>query len=104
MTDDQQLASQSDTALERFLSHVTCLSDTLYAEGESEKSRIEYQLEDIDVTKGLVPDEGASDEEGTESFDLSDMLDEHNTSMDFGTANPSLEAFTMDVDSVFDET
>ena len=97
-TDQGQLASQSDTAFDRYISHVTCLCDTLYSEGESEKSRVEYQIEDIDISKSLIPEEGSSDGDVADDFDFGDMLEDHDLAMDFRTAS-----FDVEADSILDE-
>lgn len=101
-----KLASQSDVTYDRFLSHVTCLCDTLYSEGESDKSRTEYQIEDIDVTKALIPEESASDDDVVENdgFDFGNLMDDHNTSTDFGSADASLEAFMMEADGIVEDS
>lgn len=104
ITNGKQLASQSDTAYERFVSHVTCLSDTLYSEGESDKSRTEYQIEDIDVTMSLIPDENSSDDDGTDGFDIGELMDDHNAAMGFGAADASVETFGMEADAILDDS
>ena len=100
-----QLASQSDIAYERFLDHVTCLCDTLYSEGESEKSRTTYQIEDIDAINASMPEDGSGDEDSVEneSFDFEQLMNNHSTSMDFGSADASVEAFDMDANGILDD-
>ena len=102
----RQLASQSDVTYDRFLSHVTCLCDTLYSEGESDKSRTKYQIEDIDVTKALIPEESASDDDIVENdgIDFGNLIDDHNTSTDFSSADASLEAFMMEADGIVQDS
>ena len=104
--DLSQLASQSDVAYGRFLAHVTCLCDTLYFEGESEKSRTTYQIEDIDAVKASIPEEGTGDEDSgeNESFDFEQLLNNHSRAMDFGSADPSVEAFDIDANEVLDDS
>ena len=101
-----KLASQSDVTYDRFLSHVTCLCDTLYSEGESEKSRTEYQIEDIDITKFLIPEEGSGDEDSVENenFDFSDLIGDHSVSMHFGSVDASVEEFVMEADAILDNS
>jgi hypothetical protein len=84
------------------LSHVTCLSDTLYSEGESDKSRTEYQIEDIDTIKSLIPDESTNDEDGSESFDLSYLMNGQGAPMDFDDA--SAAAFDLEADSLLGDS
>lgn len=101
-----QLASQSETAYERFLSHVTCLCDTLYSEGESEKSRTDYQIEDIDVTNALIPEEGSGDEdtvENEELFDFEQLMNDHSASIDVSSSDASVKAFDVDANGILDE-
>lgn len=101
-----KLASQSDTAYERFISHVTCLCDTLYSEGESEKSRTEYQIDDIDITKSLLPEEGSGDDDSIENeelFDYEQPMNNHNTSMDVSSSDALVKAFDMDANGILDD-
>lgn len=81
---------------------MTCLCDTLYSEGESNKSRTEYQIGDIDLTKALVPEEEAADEDGAESFDFDELMKDHNGSTNFGPADASLDAFAAEADESLD--
>ena len=85
---------------------MTCLCDTLYSEGESEKSRTTYQIEDIDAVNASIPEEGSSDEDSVEndSFDFEQLMNDHSTSMDFGSADASVEAFHMDANGILDDS
>jgi hypothetical protein len=84
---------------------VTCLCDTLYSEGESEKSRTTYQIEDIDAVNASIPEDGSGDEDSVEieSFDFEQLMNDHSTSMDFDSADASVEAFDMDANGILDD-
>lgn len=84
---------------------MTCLCDTLYSEGESEKSRTTYQIEVIDAVNASIPEDGSGDEDSveTESFDFEQLMNDHSTSMDFDSADASVEAFDMDANGILDD-
>lgn len=67
-----QLASQSEAAYSRFVSHVTSLCDVLYAEG-SQNPRKTYHIRDIADIKRLLPEENYNDDYGAHEQHIQDQ-------------------------------
>jgi hypothetical protein len=51
----------------------------------------------------LLPEESAGDEDGLESFDLGDLLDDQKLFIDFDVPDAS-EAFDIEADSLLDDS
>ncbi|KAH7336184.1 hypothetical protein BKA65DRAFT_402824 [Rhexocercosporidium sp. MPI-PUGE-AT-0058] len=80
-----KLASQSDTAYNRFLQHVATSCDVMYAEEPAKLSRTRYHVRDIGRIKQLLPDEKYDEEAGQnereQTSHLRDLHDEDENSL-----------------------
>lgn len=102
-----QLSSQSNNAYSRFISHVTDLCDTMYADEISTKSRTAHHIEAIALTNRLLRmAKHPNSEVHKPEFNIDLLLDRHDfvPQLMFDDIDAPLSDFPRDIDAFLDES